>query len=214
MEKRTKIDLKKMFVSIVIFAIFLLGLVKLASIGLYFVNDKAPRTRELSLTESIATIDKMEHRGSLTYSADYMTGFKALDIPLEKEEQEFLFILSKDYQISYPLLLSIMETESNFEETAISSTQDYGLMQINIVNHTWLKENLGIQDILEPYSNIRSGTYILSNLFDKYPDEREVIMAYNMGEAGAKKLWDKGVFETKYSRAVLAGKMKYENLLK
>ena len=69
-------------------------------------------------------------------------------------------------------------------------------MQINTVNHEWLQEKLGITDFLDPYQNTRSGIYILRTLFEKYQDTAKVLMAYNMGEDGAKKLWDKGIYDT------------------
>lgn len=44
--------------------------------------------------------------------------------------------------------------------------------------------------------------FILRKLFEKYEAPEKVLMAYNLGESGAKALWDKGVFETNYSKSV------------
>lgn len=205
----------QLLVSVLVFTVLLLGLIKIVEMGVGLFQSRIS-TRQMSIAESIAVVNAIDnkYKVSMSYEADYMKDFKALDIPLSKEEQEFLFVLSKDYEVSYPLLLGMIELESNFKKDEISDTNDYGLMQINEVNHEWLRDNLGLSDFLDPYENIRSGTYILSNLFDKYHDENEVLMAYNMGEGGAKKLWDKGVFETKYSKKIMANKRKYEALLK
>lgn len=58
-------------------------------------------------------------------------------------------------------------------------------------------------NFLEPHDNIKSGMFILRKLFEKYETPEKVLMAYNMGETGASKLWEQGVFETNYSKTVL-----------
>ena len=97
-----------------------------------------------------------------------------------------------------------MYAESSFRTDVVSDTDDYGLMQINSVNHEKLTENLGITDFTDPYQNIRAGVYILRGLFEKYDDAAKVLMAYNMGDYGASVLWDKGVYSTTYTNKVLA----------
>ena len=51
---------------------------------------------------------------------------------------------------------------------------------------------------------------ILRGLFEKYEDPALVCMAYNLGEYGASVLWDKGIYETSYSRNVLSVADEYE----
>ena len=91
----------------------------------------------------------------------------------------------------------------NTKADVISATDDYGLMQINVQNHTYLKEKLGISDFLNPYDNIRAGMFTLRNLFEKYETPEKVLMAYNMGETGASRLWEQGIFEINYSKSIL-----------
>ena len=140
---------------------------------------------------------------SMDWTSGAELGFTPLEIDLDEDLQEFIYCLSYGYNIDYAFVMGVMQLESQFDPTAISSTNDYGLMQINKVNHGWLKEHLGIKDILDPYQNIRSGLYILRNLFEKYEEPELVLMAYNMGETGASRLWDKGIYETNYSKKVL-----------
>ena len=109
--------------------------------------------------------------------------------------------------------MGLIQTESTFNSDIVSSTNDYGLMQINTVNHGWLQEKLGIKDFLDPYQNTRSGIYILRNLFEKYEDPAKVLMAYNLGETGAKKLWDKGIYETDYTRKVFNNIEQFKNYM-
>ena len=45
--------------------------------------------------------------------------------------------------------------------------------------------------------------FILRKLFEKYETPAKVLMAYNMGEGGASRLWKQGIFEINYSKSVL-----------
>lgn len=139
-------------------------------------------------------------------SQDWAAGdlnFVPLDVPMDEDLQEFTYYLSTGYNIDFTLVMAMIQQESGFQADSISSTGDYGLMQINKVNHPYITETLGINDFLEPYNNIRSGLFILRKLFEKYETPEKVLMAYNMGETGASRLWEQGIFETNYSKSVL-----------
>lgn len=126
------------------------------------------------------------------------------DIPLSEELQEFTFNRCRDAGLDYELVLALMGHESSYQATATSATNDYGIMQINQCNHAWLTEALGITDFLDAEQNITAGTEILARLAERYNDPHQLLMAYNMGEAGAKKLWTKGIYTSKYSREIMA----------
>lgn len=153
---------------------------------------------------------------SLDWAAD--DKFAPLDCALPEELQEFTYYLSKGYYIDFSFVMGLMYCESGFRTEIVSGTNDYGLMQINVCNHKWLAEDLGLTDMTNPYQNIRAGLYILRRLFEKYDDPAKVCMAYNMGERGASMLWEQGVDETAYSKKVLAAadefKVKIENGIK
>lgn len=130
--------------------------------------------------------------------------FVPIDCELPCELQEYTYYICKAYYIDFNFVMALMFTESSFKADVISSTNDYGLMQINACNHKALEDKLGITDIMEPYQNIRAGLYILRGLFEKYDDASRVCMAYSLGEYGASVLWDKGVYSTSYSNKILA----------
>lgn len=123
------------------------------------------------------------------------------DISLPVELQNYTEELCNEYEVSYPLVLAIMWQESRYQADAVSLTSDYGIMQINQVNHEWLEKELGITDWLDPKQNILAGIYILS-AFD-YDDPHKVLMSYNCGPTGARSLWEDGIYSTAYSRAVV-----------
>lgn len=130
-------------------------------------------------------------------------GFAPLDCDMDEDLQEFVYCLSYGYNIDFPFVMAVIQQESGFNPNVISSTNDYGLMQINEINHQWLRESLGIEDFLNPYQNTRAGLFILRQLFEKYEDPQKVLMAYNMGEYGASLLWEQGVTFSRYSEAIM-----------
>ena len=145
---------------------------------------------------------------------EYLTSnneFSPLDVPLGTDVQAFVFYLCKAYDIDFNFAMAVMQQESGFQADAVSLGGDYGLMQISSVNHGWLSDELGITDFLDPYSNVKAGLYILRSLFQKYETPEKVLMAYNMGESGARVLWNQGIYETDYTRSVLQIQNNFEN---
>jgi soluble lytic murein transglycosylase-like protein len=129
--------------------------------------------------------------------------FAAMNVPLDVSLQKEIYAVSKQYGIDYTLLLAVMQQESQFDIHAKSDAGDFGLMQINRINHRNLSVVLGIHDFMDPVSNVRAGAYMLRDLFDKYHDVHKVLMCYQMGESGAAACWEQGITESQYSRAVL-----------
>ena len=131
------------------------------------------------------------------------------DIPLSPELQEYTYNRCEELGlvapgVDYQTVLALMSKESGYTADAVSSTGDYGIMQINTVNHTWLREELGITDFLDAEQSIDAGTEMLARLSAKYSDPHKVLMAYNMGEGGAGKLWAQGITSSEYSRDIMA----------
>lgn len=149
----------------------------------------------------------------INWSNADMMQFKPIDIDLDENIQEFIYLLCDAYNIDYSFVLALIDQESSFTVNAVSDNSDYGLFQINEVNHEELKNALGITDINDPYENTRAGMFILRKLFEKYEEPTKVLMAYNMGETGAKALWDKNVFSTNYTKKILNLQKEYEKRL-
>lgn len=124
-------------------------------------------------------------------------------IPLTDELQEFLYYICQSYDLDYYLVVALIDTESGFNCDAISSTKDYGLMQINEINHSWLENELLISsDFLNPYNNLMAGCYMLSEISRKYTTYNEILMVYNMGDYSANRLFNVGVYETDYTNKI------------
>lgn len=129
---------------------------------------------------------------------DIMSDGRLLSYDLQEVMQDYC----EEYGVPYALALAIAEVETHFDPDAVSGTGDYGLMQINTINHEWLSE-LGF-DVMTYEGNIEAGIYIISQHLNKYGEPELALMAYNSGPTGAKKLWDAGTFQTDYSQKVMA----------
>lgn len=57
------------------------------------------------------------------------------DIPLSDSLQRYIYEICADEGVPVTLALAMIEHESGFNPEVISSTDDYGLMQINAINH-------------------------------------------------------------------------------
>lgn len=146
--------------------------------------------------------------------AETETQSQYIDCDMPEAHQDYLRGLCAEYNIEFSLVMALIRKESNFHSDSVSGSQDYGYMQINICNHANLKETLGLNDMLDPYQNLKAGMYLLAGLFEKYDSPSMVLMAYNLGENAAKKKWSSGIYETEYSKTILEYQAEIEKELK
>lgn len=130
-------------------------------------------------------------------------GYLSDQIPLSYEEQDFLKTASNEAGVPYSLALAVIETETGFANVAGDNGDSIGYMQVAQRWHRDRMERLGVTDLWDPYGNFRVGCDFLGELLAAYEDTNKALMAYNMGPKRAAELWEEGIHETKYSRAVL-----------
>lgn len=141
------------------------------------------------------------------YRDDIVSDGRLLAYDLQETMQD----LCERYGVPYALALAIAEVETHFDPDAVSSGGDTGLMQINPCNHAWLLEQ-GM-DVHTYAGNIEAGIYIIAGYLDTYGDTEKALMAYNCGPGGAQKLWDTGIYQTDYSRKVMAAFERWTSIL-
>lgn len=157
-----------------------------------------------------------------TMSADwgaevYEQGYKYFEIPEEyvrsggcfpEVVQVYLWALCRERGLNYYTVVAMIERESGYRyDAAGDSGRSIGYLQIGERWHKARMEAEGVTDLFDPYGNIRVGLSFLQELCDRYLDSSGmhcVLMAYNMGESGAKNCWEKGIYSTEYSKEVLA----------
>lgn len=121
--------------------------------------------------------------------------------------QIYLWSVCKEAGVDYYTVLALIERESGYRYgVAGDSGRSKGLMQIQERWHTDRMEALGVEDLYNPYSNMSVGVNYLKEIQDKYlasSGAHCVLMVYNMGYSGAKKLWAKGIYSTTYTKQIL-----------
>lgn len=138
-----------------------------------------------------------------TEICDYTASSRFYDIPLDDVQQRYVFELCGEYDLPCELVFAVMGAESNYADSQISRDGDYGIMQINSVNHAMLSEKLGVSDFLDFEQNVLCGVYMLSEYYHRYVDFNKIAMCYRYGEQGAVQMWEQGIYETDYTRMIV-----------
>jgi len=93
----------------------------------------------------------------------------------------------EDFDVEPSLVYAIMRTESKFNEQAHSTADAMGLMQITEISLEWMQyrsdefKAYSVDQLYDPYVNIRCGVYMLCLLEEQFESEQAVIAAYNAG---------------------------------
>ncbi|MHC1782833.1 MAG: lytic transglycosylase domain-containing protein [Anaerolineaceae bacterium] len=98
--------------------------------------------------------------------------------------QKIIAEASAKYGVDSNLVEAVIQAESNFDPSAISSAGAEGLMQLMPAT----AENLGVSDSLDPEQNVDGGVRLLRTLLNSYDGNVSLALAaYNAGpEAVAK----------------------------
>ena len=175
--------------------LFLLAFIATMQIGLVFRTERL--IMEVEAFEPIVVLVKED-----VLEDEPEAVSQRINCRLDDETQQMILEKCEKYNIDFAFAMAVIFKESSFRPDADSGSS-VGLMQINRINHEWLSKELGITDFFDPEQNVEAGLFMLRKLFDKYEDSGFVLMAYNMGETGAKKLWDKGIYMSDYAEGVL-----------
>ena len=118
-----------------------------------------------------------------------------IEIPLSEKIKKHIYEICNYDSDLYCFVISVIEQESRFNVDAVSEDgHDHGLMQLRDTYHGEVKE---------PIENVSIGTSVLFEFLEKYEYKNLALMCYNMGETGAKRLWNKGTYSTDYTVKVL-----------
>ena len=107
-----------------------------------------------------------------TYSTDY---------------EEYVEKYSEEFEVDPVLVFSVIKVESNFQPRATSNVGARGLMQLMEEAYDWVKFRLdddseSFDDMYDPETNIRYGTYYLSFLMERYDGSIDLTAAaYHCG---------------------------------
>lgn len=192
----------KLYANMILVLLVLIGGV----LGFFLAKLTTPTQETITVTK---TVEVPAYKSNvLVDTADVFL----FDVPLSDSLQRYIYEICADENVPVTLVMAMIEHESGFDPEAVSPTDDYGLMQINAVNHEWLKEEYRCADMMNPYQNVFCGISIISSYIDKYGELDKALMAYSMGNYGAQKAWKNGVTSIAYSEEILSLMKEYEEV--
>lgn len=177
------------------------------AVGGFAVGHFTAPTKERTITKTVEVEVPIYEEDSLP-SVEEVTYY---DVPLSHSLQRFIYEVCADEDVPVSLVIAMIDHESDFNPEVVSDTGDYGLMQINTVNHEALEEQYRSADMLNPYQNVFCGVKVISSYLKIYEnDYNKALMAYNMGNYGASRAWENGIESTSYTEDILSLMNEYE----
>ncbi len=111
--------------------------------------------------------------------------FQQMEYP--RRYEEYVEYYAGKYELDPLLLYAFIRTESNFDPRAESDVGARGLMQITEDTFDWIKsriapaEALTFDDLYEPETNIRFGSYFVAYCLLRHSDLATAAAAYHSG---------------------------------
>lgn len=104
-----------------------------------------------------------------------------LAYPLKYENM--IISASLEFSIQPELIAAVINSESSFDKNATSNKGAEGLMQLMPTTANMLAAQLGMEnvDLFDPETNIKLGSFYLSQLFARFDNFEVAICAYNAG---------------------------------
>ena len=97
--------------------------------------------------------------------------------PSHRRYDDLIGETARDYRLPPALVKAVIAAESAFDPSAVSHRGAQGLMQLMPETAA----SLGVDDPLEPESNVRGGAGYLRAMIDRYGDLSRALAAYNAG---------------------------------
>lgn len=180
-EKATRKVNRRTIVKAEVAILFLL----LIAVGFFFGRITAP-----AKVETVTVTELVEVPAPSTEELPEAVEISYYDVPLSHSLQNFIYELCAEEHVPMSLIIAMIDHESKFNPEAVSATNDYGLMQINEVNHDRLEEQYQCADMLDPYQNVFCGIKVIGSYIATYEDYTKALMAYDLcqyiGDAGLK----------------------------
>ncbi|AOR24952.1 lytic transglycosylase domain-containing protein [Clostridium taeniosporum] len=115
------------------------------------------------------------------------------DIFFPYKYKEYVNEYSKEYNLDPFFVLSVMKTESNFDNKAQSHKNAIGLMQITLETGEWAAKQMGLDEfskekLFDESYNIRMGCWYLNELRNMFDGNLALMIAgYNAGPGNVNK---------------------------
>ena len=122
--------------------------------------------------------------------SDYIVQAEEIKSSLNKSKLKHILIyieaLCWEYGVDYEMVKAVIQTESDWNHKAVSTSGAIGLMQI--LPSTAMSEfQTPKQDLFDPYVNVTVGIKYLSQLNEHFDDLESTLTAYSHGPTVTKK---------------------------
>ena len=142
-----------------------------------------PAEPELGACLATGCPDAVRERQAALLEDFLFARMPGLDPALHEDLARAILSESEAARLDPLLALAVIEVESGYDPSAVSSAGALGLMQL--LPGTMKREVAGLgpehRDPQDPISNVRAGVRYLRRCLDSYPDPEVALMAYNAG---------------------------------
>jgi soluble lytic murein transglycosylase-like protein len=122
--------------------------------------------------------------------SDYTSQTEEIKSSLNKSKLKHILIyieaLCWEYGVDYEMVKAVIQTESDWNHRAVSTSGAIGLMQV-LPSTAKSEFNTPKQDLFDPYVNVTVGIKYLSELNDRFDDMESTLTAYSHGPTATKK---------------------------
>ena len=165
---------------------FLLGvLVTSLSVVIYMETTEFEMPEIPTKTETIVRMVNVPFTPS-----DYTTQAEEIKSSLNKSKLKHILIyieaLCWEYGVDYEMVKAVIQTESDWNHKAVSTSGAIGLMQV-LPSTARSEFNTPKQDLFDPYVNVTVGIKYLSKLNDRFDDLESTLTAYSHGPTATTK---------------------------
>ena len=165
---------------------FLLGvLVTSMSVVIYMETTEFEMPEIPTKTETIVRMVNVPFTPS-----DYTAQAENIESSLNKSKLKHILIyieaLCWEYGVDYEMVKAVIQTESDWNHKAVSTSGAIGLMQV-LPSTARSEFDTPKQDLFDPYVNVTVGIKYLSELNERFDDMESTLTAYSHGPTATKK---------------------------
>ena len=164
---------------------YLLGVSTTALSVMVYVEVTKPNIPIQTKTETVVRMVNVPFS-----SSDYEIQAQDIKSSLNKSKLKHILIyieaLCWEYGADYEMVKAVIQTESDWNHKAVSTSGAIGLMQV-LPSTAKSEFNTPKQDLFDPYVNVTVGIKYLSKLDSHFDDLESTLTAYSHGPTATKK---------------------------
>lgn len=142
-----------------------------------------PAEQEMGACLAAGCPDALRELRVAQFEDHLFTRMPGLDPALHEDLARTILAEAEAVRLDPRLVLAVIEVESGYDPSVVSSAGAIGLMQL--LPGTLQREAAGLgmdaRDPHDPVANVRAGVRYLRRCLDSYPDRDVALMAYNAG---------------------------------